>query len=637
MTPVRLEATGRGSRRGQAALLLVAAVLLVAWSFATPIFEGPDEHLHWQYARYVHDRWQLPLYSPGFAEANQPPLYYLALAPVARHTPTPPPLVWMDARDRPHSPFLPRLHLNAGDDFTRYWPIRLARLITASMAFLTIVFCLLAGTEATGRASTGLLAGGFALLLPQFAFRATHVNNDVLVTMMAALTVWLLVRMVRRGSTWTRGWLAAAAVAATYLSKINGICVAPALAIVILTEPVPWRARLRHLSVFALALLIVAPWTIRNVTLYGDPFASGAMYHAVAAFIDERPLWSLHHVTDLPRETFKSFVGYFGYLTVKLPKWAYAGYLAFMLFALAGLAQRIVRARGEVAERSTWRVAAVLLTVTVGAYAMLVRINLQFDQPQGRYLFPALPALMVALAIGLEGWRPWSGARTWPAWATLGGWGLAHALIVAFLFLPAFYPPLVPRLSTMVTEIGPRGARDVEERPLTLALSPRAGRGDPEPASMGTTATMSATEATSPTETTWTIVGEQPTLVAETRVAAADAGFAILDIEARAPAPDVTGALIFSLQDDPAAVPAAAGASAPRGTGAVREVRIPFEWLADGKRRGPRYCLMTHPEWHGVVTGVRLVLAEQADERLRGTTVILRRLALVGSPPGNDF
>jgi hypothetical protein len=71
--------TGRRS-----ALLLTAAFLLVAaWSLVAPINEAPDEPAHWQYARFLHDRWTLPHYAPGFDKANSPSLAYALFEPFA--------------------------------------------------------------------------------------------------------------------------------------------------------------------------------------------------------------------------------------------------------------------------------------------------------------------------------------------------------------------------------------------------------------------------------------------------------------------------------------------------------------------------------------------------------------------------
>jgi hypothetical protein len=421
-------------------LVMVAAVLLTAWSFAVPIFEGPDEFLHWQYARHLHDARQLPVYGPEFAEGNSPPLYYAAIAPVAIHTITPPPAVWLDGRGLFAMPFLPRFFLGAGDDWRRYWPIRHARLLTVLMSIATVIICARIAFEATGRADTALLTAAIVAFLPQFTFRGSQISNDALVTTMAACAVWGMVRIIRHGFTWRRGVMTAIALAAAWLTKINALCLVPAFAVVILTEPVPWRKRLAYLSVFGVTLAIVAPWSIRNLMLYGDVFALGAMRSAVPLLIVERPIVSEYWVWQFPREVLKTFVGYFGHASVKLPRLLYVAWLAFFAIAAFGLVRRMRRG----AEIST-RLVLILLTAIATACVILVRINLQFDQPQGRYLFPVLPAIALMTAIGLESWRV-------PARITAVTLAAVNALILIFVVIPA-YPPNVPMLSKALAAI----------------------------------------------------------------------------------------------------------------------------------------------------------------------------------------
>ena len=421
-------------------LVVVAAVLLTAWSFAVPIFEGPDEFLHWQYARHLHDRLRLPIYGPEFAEANSPPLYYAAIAPVATRTITPPPAVWLDGRGLFAMPFLPRFFLGAGDDWQRYWPIRNARLVTVLMSLATIILCARIGFEATGRANTALLTAAIVAFLPQFTFRGSQISNDALVTTMAACAVWGMVRIVRQGFTWRRGMMTAIALAAAWLTKINALCLLPAFAVVILTEPVPWRKRLAYLSVFGVTLALVAPWSIRNVMLYGDVFALGVMRSAVPLLVVERSFISEYWLTQFPREVFKTFVGYFGHASVKLPRLLYIAWLAFFAVAAAGLFRRAWRDR-----ETSKRLVLILLTAIAGACVILVRINLEFNQPQGRYLFPVLPAIALLIALGLESWRV-------PPRLTASTLAAANALILIFIVIPA-YPPNVPTLSKALADV----------------------------------------------------------------------------------------------------------------------------------------------------------------------------------------
>jgi 4-amino-4-deoxy-L-arabinose transferase-like glycosyltransferase len=473
---------------------LVSLLFFVVWSFVVPVFEGPDEFMHWQYARHLHDQWRLPVYGPHFGEANSPPLYYAVIAPVAFKTQTPPPLVWADGHDQLAHPFATRLHLTASDDFLHYWPIRIARLISALIALATVYLCGLAAREVTGRDSTALLAAGFAAFLPQFTFRGMNVSNDVLVAAMSAWFLYLIVRLVTRGFTWPIGVLAAVALAGAFLSKISAICLAPVLVLAIVLEPAPWPQRMRHLAaVVGLAVLFVLPWCYRNVVLYGDPFASGAMNHAVPSMISERSMFALELYTILPRELFKSFVGVFGYGGVKLHKWVYAAYLACMAFAAIGLTKGFRRADAGAAYG---RVLLILAAIIVLNYLVVVRINSQFVQPQGRYMFPALPAIVVALALGLEKWRWWQRRPVTASLFTIGACAAANVAILLLVVMPSYYPPLVDKISEVVT---PVAAADDD--------------------------------------------GEQ------VRVPASDARFVIFDIEGRASKPQSTGWLILGLAD----------------------------------------------------------------------------------------
>jgi hypothetical protein len=527
-------------------LLIVAVGLLTAWSFVVPIFEGPDEFLHWQYARHLHEERQLPIYKPEFGEGNSPPLYYAAIAPIAIRTVTPPPLVWVDGRGGFAMPLLPRFWLGAADDWRHYWPIRYARLATVLMSLVTVFVCARTGFEATGRASTALLTAGLVAFLPQFTFRGSQVSNDALVTTMAACTVWGMVTIVRRGFTWRRGTLTAIALAAAWLTKINALCLVPAFALVILTEPIPWRKRLVYMSVFGVTLALVAPWSIRNIMLYGDPFAIGAMPSAVPLLIVERAI-DRHWLTTVPRETFKTFVGYFGHATLKLPKLVYAAWLAFFATGFAGLAWQAWRGeRNDAGERHesggsgrgdgggggmSMRLALILLTIIAGACAIVARINLQFDQPQGRYLFPALPALALMVAMGLESWRV-------PARLTVATLAIVNVLILAFVVRPA-YPPNVPTISKALTTVHAHH-----------------------------------------TDGDW---------LGNVRVAAKDALFVIFDLEGGTSQPGesraVQGQAVVTVDS--------------------RDITLPFTWLPNGQRR-TMYLTLLPQAPTGIVTGIRI-------------------------------
>jgi hypothetical protein len=171
-----------------------------------------------------------------------------------------------------------------------------------------------------------------------------------------------------------------------------------------------------------------------------------------------------------------------------------------------------------------------VLTAAAGALVILVRINMQFDQPQGRYLFPALPAIALTIAVGLESWRV-------PARLTALTLAAVNALILIFVVIPA-YPPSVPALSKALAAI------DVD-------VDARSAKGE------------------------W---------AADVRIAAEDARFVIFDLEkagdtsaSETSGSELQGAAVVTLD-----------------AGDPRNITLPFTWLNDGQRHTIYLTLLPH-------------------------------------------
>jgi hypothetical protein len=71
-----------------------------------------------------------------------------------------------------------------------------------------------------------------------------------------------------------------------------------------------------------------------------------------------------------------------------------------------------------------WALALLGLSA-LGTLGVYVLYNLQFVQPQGRYLFPALPAVSLAAAVGWWSVARWPGAARWAGIALVAAAGLA--------------------------------------------------------------------------------------------------------------------------------------------------------------------------------------------------------------------
>ena len=419
------------------AVLLASAALMVAWSFAVPVFEGPDEPAHWQYANYLRQNRALPVEGPSSPEAASPPLYYLLIAPLAVKVELPPVGFVGEQYGTRSLLYPPRLYQNDSADFGRYWSFRAARLISVLMSVFTIWFCALAGAEASGNPWTGLLVGGLVAFWPMFTFRAMNVSNDALMTMLAALSLYLIVRVIKRGFTWGIGILAAAVVAGAFLSKINAVVLPVALLLAIVSEKAPWRDRLLRAAVLgAMMLVIVAPWLIRNLHVYGDLLARNAMFTMGNRSAPKLSYgWKYFHFF-FPYYFFTSFIGAFGWMNVFLPRVAYG------VYALALVSGGACWIRGVLGRRIDFRLSAIVFSAIVLNLMAVIQTNLSMAQPQGRYLLPTLPAMALLLGLGLESRPSWSESRTR---LTVGGLAAINLIILVCLVIPAYWPAVITR------------------------------------------------------------------------------------------------------------------------------------------------------------------------------------------------
>ena len=189
------------------------------------------------------------------------------------------------------------------------------------------------------------------------------------------------------------------------------------------------RAAGRLVLIALPALALAVPWYVRNARLYGNWDILARQWHdsVVVGQLRTAELLALSGVgAVLERFTvwsFNSFWGVFGWMGVWMDSRIYTGLLAWSLAVTMGCLSLLVRRRARskrplqkmtddsnaarltaMDQSSRFQVLALGLLalsalLTLGIY---LSYNLIFVQPQGRYLFPALPAIAVAAGLG---WR----------------------------------------------------------------------------------------------------------------------------------------------------------------------------------------------------------------------------------------
>ena len=295
----------------------------------------------------------------------------------------------------------PRLFLNTGEDYQRYWPQRLARLVAAAISVGTVVLRVARRRSPPAGRRSACSPALVVALLPMFAFRAGHVSNDALLA------------LLRRGRDLGHGAPAARAVhvarraggrrrrsALAYLSKISAIALVPPFALAL--------ARRRaggHVADARPGGSARWRWPARSSRPGRSATSSSTAIRSPARRCGRRSRTSsptgrcsrAYFSTTSRAMLTKSFIGIFGWANLLLPQLAYAAYLA----AVRGRPRRRGARRLAPAARLAARRRAGASPV-LAALAVVVHINLQFTQPQGRYLLPGLPAFAVLLALGLR-------------------------------------------------------------------------------------------------------------------------------------------------------------------------------------------------------------------------------------------
>ena len=421
--------------------LIVAGYLLLATVYAVqvPAWQAPDEPAHYNYIHDLATTGQFPVLHTG--DYDQASLDQLKAAGF------PPEMSVAGVRYEAHQP--PLYYLLAGPVFSvTGGALTALRLFSAVLgALLVVLVYAIAATIFPGRLHLALAAAAFTAFLPMHLAIAASVNNDALAEVLLAAILLLSIRYVKKlvvdahqpgtGSVLVIGLLLGLAL----ITKVSAYVAIPVVFAALLIAWYEARRQNRavhsvsrfafHLVlVFLPALLIALPWYVRNASVYGHMDILARRWHDTVvvgqlrtaellaqsgpgAVLERFVVWS-----------HDSFWGVFGWMGVWMDGRIYTLMLAFTLAGLVGcvaLAARKARQPRKnkpsithyASRFQAWSLALLALSglLTIGIY---LSYNLIFVQPQGRYLFPALPAIGLAVALGWhEALRPvaarWAG------------------------------------------------------------------------------------------------------------------------------------------------------------------------------------------------------------------------------------
>ncbi len=498
-----------------AAVLGLTLALGLAWWWRVPPWEAPDGIWHWHFASHLADGGGLPVSveqardAPWRQEGSQPPLYYALVALAVRGFDR------GDAdravRDNPHAAVgvaasggnANRVLHPPGERFPWRGTARAARV--AGLVSLALALAAVAATHAAARRllpdrpAVAAAAAATVGLSPATLFFGSQVSNDIAALAAGAVVLWAAARVVDGGPTVGRAAGLGTACGLAVLAKLNGLFLLPVAAAALVGAPRGGggAARLaRPAGAFALALAAVAGWwPARNLWRFGDPTGLPLMWAAMP----RRP--SPPGLAELLGQlggVWKSAWAVFGWYNLPAPDAVFVALGAAQALGAAGAAAAAVR-RGR---RTRQAVGLGALAVASLALGVVLWARVQF--PQGRLLFPALPALAVVLAVGWDEVARWLAGRAadasawarrragggrrdgagaagaphgqagdaarWP-WLVVGLWAALSAWLLAAVAAPAYRPPATVAVGDDV--------RATFEGGITLHRAAVAPAGDP--------------------------------------------------------------------------------------------------------------------------------------------------------------
>ena len=391
-----------------AALLLVAALASLS-SVVNPLWEPPDELEHYQFVRYLIDEKELPVQEADqeISQSHQPPLYYAigALLVAAIDDPQQLPLrnpFWGYMNDRadrdnklqflnPDSQALPYRGTSLVMHLLRLWSVALS-LGTVTAMWLT--------ARALWPHEPAKIAVTLAIgaLNPMFLYLSGSVNNDNLVIMLGAFVLWLTIRALHDGFARRTTILLGLLWGCALLAKLTGLILAATWGVALAW--MAWQRRDARLfvsrlaTIVGIALALAGWWFVRNILVYDQVFALGRVLEVWGARSPEQ-LNLLHLWRDLVY-SWTNFWGRFGYGQVPLPPLLYWLCLALSVLAVAGIIKKGVK----LLRRPIWLTISATLLAYVAALFYYILKNP--TGANGRYVFPALPAMAALTAQGVS-------------------------------------------------------------------------------------------------------------------------------------------------------------------------------------------------------------------------------------------
>ncbi|GIK41266.1 MAG: hypothetical protein BroJett011_50990 [Chloroflexota bacterium] len=431
-------------------ILLLHLALSLTYARQVPLGEAPDEPAHLSYAQFIARQGRLPLTLAERREAGYrsawPPLYHFLVAGPLAAIGDAPPTRLKAVGDTPRR-LIPTngqtiaAFIHTADEAPPWRGLPLAwhlgRLISVALTALSVTLTYAIAWRLTGQRTLAASAAALHAFIPQILFVGSALNDDNLLIFLSGLIFLSLLTYPSRPSP-RRAFLLGVLLGLATIAKYNALPLWVLVGIWSIARVLEgWKGGrmgkeifpIFHPSIlpFSIASLLTAGWWFIFIWLHFNQVDTlGLLPGSLAALTAGTSDASLRQLSTTPSLTFPSpaawlewfttffetFWGSFGGgSTIDLPAWSY-WLLAFLcLLAIiigvggrgAGVGSQTSRPTPH-ARRSTFFLLSPLLFLPLPLLRFILTGSI-VETAQGRHLFPALPALTLALVWGLSHYR----------------------------------------------------------------------------------------------------------------------------------------------------------------------------------------------------------------------------------------
>ena len=404
--------------RWEVAVIALSIGLTLLLSIRNPLFEPPDERLHYRYVRHLLTERTLPVQEIDGepSHSHHPPLYYLIGALLVSgieddQTESEVNPFWTSyRRDEVHRDNKNLYIPNAAHNFPWHGTALVMHVLRAYSVVLfagTLVLVRRIGRFLwPNNPAKRLLMLTFVAFNPMMIYISSAVNNDNLLILLGSAILLLslhglsseekqpandhlsLALTILIGVLW----------GLSLLTKLNGLVLAAVWGSVLLWLFFKRRSPLfaigRGLIITVVSVPLFAWWFLRNIRVYGDILGMEVHCAVWGCRTDEQ--FNIQHFLGNARYVWSNYWGRFGYGQINLPDVIYAALAIMTLLAITGAFVQLYRYRQMSGQWFVLAVSALMFMLAMLYYLVRVPVG-----ANARYVFPVSAAIAALLTQGL--------------------------------------------------------------------------------------------------------------------------------------------------------------------------------------------------------------------------------------------